>query len=77
MKKFKVKEKLKKLFILVVTLVTIGFTMPAKTEAVGGILGDFINLILHIPDGIMHIFDHFIAGSDEFTYEELNLVRRS
>lgn len=73
MKKFKVKEKMKKLFLIVITLVTIAFTMPAKSEA--NIITDFIDLLLHIPDGAMHIIDHYLGGSREFTFEELNFKR--
>ncbi|MBO5179498.1 MAG: hypothetical protein J6B87_04035 [Clostridia bacterium] len=74
MKKFKVKEKLKKLLLIVITFVMIAFMMPMKVKA--GILGDFVDLILHIPDGVMHMVDHFLGGSREFTYEELELTRR-
>lgn len=73
MKKLKVKEKLKKLVLIVITFVTIVFMMPAKSNA--DIIGDFVDLILHIPDGIMDIIDGFIGNSEEFTLKEINFKR--
>lgn len=73
MKKLKVKEKMKRLFLIVITFVTIVFMMPVNTKA--GIITDFIDLILHIPDGCMHIIDHYLGGSREFTYENLDFKR--
>ena len=74
MKGFKVKEKLKKSLIITIIAVMMAFVMPVKSEAkVAGVINDFIDLILMIPDGCMHLIDKFIGGSEEFTYETLEL----
>lgn len=69
MKGFKVKEKLKKSLIVTIVAIMIAFMMPVKSKA--DIINDFIDLLLRIPDGVMHVIDHYIGGSREFTYEEL------
>lgn len=72
MKGFKVKEKLKKSLIITIIAVMMAFMMPVKSEAkVAGVINDFIDLILMIPDGCMHVIDKFIGGSEEFTFETL------
>ncbi len=71
MKKFKLLNKLKKMLIVLMCVVTLGFAMPKKSKA--GLIGDFIDLLLTIPDGIMHIIDGYMAGSDEFTWIQLDL----
>lgn len=39
-------------------------------SALGGIAGDFVELLLNIPDGILHICDVYLAGHNEpNTYE--------
>lgn len=70
MKKFKMKEKLKKTLIVTIVAATIAFMMPAKSKA--DIINDFIDLILYIPDGIMSVIDGTMASSNEFTQEELD-----
>ena len=69
MKGFKLKEKLKKSLIVTIVTIMISFAMPVKSNA--DIINDFINLILRIPDGVMHVIDHYIGGSRQFTSEEL------
>lgn len=71
MKKFRVINKLKKALIVIITIITIAFLMPEKSGA--GPIVDFTELALHIPDGVMHVIDHQIAGSREFTYEEIDM----
>lgn len=72
MKKFKLLNKLKKMLIVLMCVVTLGFAMPKKSKA--GLIGDFIDLLLTIPDGIMHIIDDYMAGSDEFTWIQLEFT---
>ena len=69
MKGLKVKEKLKKSLIVTIVAIMMAFMMPVKSRA--DIINDFIDLLLRIPDGAMHVIDSFIGGSDEFTYEQL------
>lgn len=72
MKKLKVKEKLKKLVLIVITFVMIAFMMPTKSNA--GIICDFIDLLLKIPDGAMAIIDRCIGQDKNFTIKEINLA---
>ena len=69
MKGLKVKEKLKKSLIVTIVTIMMAFMMPVRAKA--DIINDFIDLLLRIPDGAMHVIDHYIGGSREFTYEEL------
>ncbi|MBR2705510.1 MAG: hypothetical protein IKE91_08590 [Clostridia bacterium] len=72
MKGFKIKEKLKKSLIVTIVTIMIAFTMPVKSNA--NILNDFVDLLLFIPDGIMHVIDKYIGGSEEFTYADLEYI---
>ncbi|MBQ3407919.1 MAG: hypothetical protein IJH12_01790 [Clostridia bacterium] len=64
-------SKLKKSLIVTMIFITIGIAMPKKAKA--DIINDFVDLVLHIPDGVMYVIDHTFGGSIEFTSEELDL----
>lgn len=61
---------LKKILIVAIIFTTIGVAMPKKAKA--DVINDFISLFLRIPDGVMSIIDGIMAGSNEFTMEELD-----
>ena len=63
-------KKLVKIIALVMS-----FAMPVKSKA--EVINDFIDLLLRIPDGVMHVIDKYIGGSKEFANEELKLYGRS
>lgn len=65
MKKGKICSKLKRILITITCAVTLIFSMPVKVKA--GIIDDFINLLLRIPDAIMWIGNRYIANTDEAT----------
>lgn len=76
MKRRGVLDKFKKILVVMIISVTMFFSMPVKSNAVSaaeGLIGDFINLILRIPDGVMNVIDGVMAGSDEFTSEKMDL----
>lgn len=46
-------------------------------EALDGIVGDLVNLILRVPDGVLHIVDFYVAGLKEpirFQVEEKEVI---
>ena len=63
-------SKLKKALVVIMIFITMGIAMPKKSNA--DVLNDFINIVLHIPDGIMAIIDGVMGGSNEFTEMKLN-----
>ena len=63
-------SKLKKSLIVTMIFITIGIAMPKKAKA--DILGDFVDLILNVPDGIMSVIDNQFGANYEFTSENLN-----
>ncbi len=71
MKKRGVINKFKKILIVMIISITMFFSMPIKSKA--GLIEDFIDLLLRIPDGIMNIIDGVMAGSYEFTSEKIDL----
>lgn len=71
MKKGKICSKLKKILITITCVITLVFSMPVKSKA--GIIGDFLNLLLQIPDSIMWLGNIYIAGTHENAGIDLNL----
>lgn len=65
MRKGKVVEKFKRILISIMCVVTLVFAMPVKAEA--GIVADFVNLLLGIPDAIMWGMNQLIAKTDSST----------
>lgn len=71
-------SKLKKALVVMIIFITIVIAMPKKSCALdaGGILSDFVNLVLHIPDGAMGIVDDYFGDTrsqNKFTWEPVNL----
>lgn len=68
MKKIKVlkfKEKLKKILITVICIITVFFSMPVKSSADAGILESIGSFILLIPDGIQLLLNSFVSDETE------------
>lgn len=70
MKKFKLLDKLKKVILIILCAITVFFSMPKKSDA--GIIQDFVQLILYIPDGIMWLLNEHVAGSESETSIYIN-----
>lgn len=70
MKKGKICSKLKKILITITCVITLVFSMPVKAKA--EIIGDFLNLLLKIPDAIMWATNRYIANDDTPTDTYLN-----
>lgn len=75
MKKGKICTKLKKILIIIMCVITLGFSMPVKAKA--EIIGNFLNLLLGIPDAIMVMVNRHIVGSNEATSIGLNFKGKS
>lgn len=68
MKKIKVlkfKEKLKKILITVICIITVFFSMPVKSSADAGILESIGSFILLVPDGIQLLLNSFVSDETE------------
>lgn len=70
MRKGKVFEKFKKIIISIMCVITLIFAMPVKSEA--GIVADFVNLLLGIPDAIMWGMNQLIAKTDASTSVDMD-----
>lgn len=65
MKKSKVFEKIKKILITVICIITVIFSMPVKSSADAGILESVASLVLLIPDGINLLLNMFVSDETE------------
>lgn len=65
MKKGKICSKLKKMLITIMCVITLVFSMPVKAKA--DIIGDFLNLLLKIPDAVMWATNKYIANDNSST----------
>lgn len=65
MKKGKICSKLKKMLITIMCVITLVFSMPVRAKA--GIIGDFLDLLLRIPDAVMWLGNRYIVGTDATT----------
>lgn len=61
MKKSKVFEKIKKILITVICIITVIFSMPVKSSADAGILESVASLVLLIPDGINLLLNRYVS----------------
>lgn len=64
-KVFKFKEKLKKILITVICIITVFFSMPVKSSADAGILESIGSFILLVPDGIQLLLNSFVSDETE------------
>ena len=76
MKKSKVFEKIKKILITVICIITVIFSMPVKSSADAGILENVASIVLLIPDGIQWLLNRFVSDETEDVkfYIRLNLI---
>lgn len=65
MKKSKVYEKIKKILITVICIITVIFSMPVKSSADAGILESVASIVLLIPDGIQWMLNRFVSDETE------------
>lgn len=71
MKKKKFLEKMKRILLIILCIITLFFSMPKKTEA--GTIEDFVNLMLKIPDAVMRLFNDISGESISNFKIKLNL----
>lgn len=72
MKKYKVSDKLKRIWFSIVCIIMLIFTMPVKVKAVQ--VDDFLDLLLCIPDAIEFCLNRWISDeSFDETTEEINI----
>ncbi|MBR2744454.1 MAG: hypothetical protein IKE01_04070 [Clostridia bacterium] len=71
MKKLKCTNVLKRIIISILCVITIALSMPAKVKA--GVLQDFVELFMNIPDALMVLENDFIAQRNGQTYKNVNL----
>lgn len=72
MKKKKILENLKRILLIILCTITLFFSMPKKSEA--GIITDFVDLLLKIPDGVMRLLNDFFGDSASDFKMKLNLT---
>ena len=71
MKKKKFLEKMKRILLIILCIITLVFSMPKQTEA--GTIEDFVNLMLKIPDAVMRLFNDISGESISNFKIKLNL----
>ena len=70
MKICKLKNKLKKIFILIMCLITLIFAMPVKSNA--GVIETFIDIVLNIPDWAMFGLNVLLGDGETKSYIAVN-----
>lgn len=71
MKKKKILENMKRILLIILCTITLFFSMPKKSEA--GIITDFVDLLLKVPDGVMRLLNDFFGDSSSSFKLKLNL----